>query len=53
MEGVEEFVETRNGVPIADAAATVSGSATPLILERLARRTGGIGVDLGRGDPCG
>lgn len=51
-EQVHVAAETREGRPITESVAAVSGSATPLIFERLARRTGGVAVDLGRGDPA-
>ena len=44
---------TRAGTPIGDTAtARISGFVFPSSLERLARRTGGITINLGQGDPA-
>lgn len=49
---VNVFAETSSGIPIAEASALVSGFVFPASLQLLARRTGGITIDLGGGDPA-
>jgi hypothetical protein len=42
---------TREGIPLAQATAKVSGWQFPAVLEKLAKKTGGFTLNLGDGDP--